>query len=372
MPVYQDSIRKSWYFTTYYKDWTGEKKRKLKRGFQTKKEAQKAEIHFLECHQSDCALSFDAFLEQYLNGLTYRVKPQTLSLKRRIFEKQILPYFKNKKLSEITSLDILNWQKHLLTQRTKNKKPFSGSYLRAIEAQLSAAFRYGCLYYGLSQNPCAKVPSLGTTASPPRPIWTLEEFRLFSDHVFEADYHLAFSLLFWCGLRKGELLALTYEDFNDKDSSLSVVKTYQIQNGVSSVSSAKTPKSNRTVTIPAFLYQEFLRYRDKANPPALSCRVFPFSQTALNKKLSKIAERCSLPSIRVHDLRHSHVSMLLEMEMPLLEISERIGHEKPQTTLNIYAHLYPDKQKKLAEKLDDLEKENLSPASCKASKNTVS
>ena len=80
-------------------------------------------------------------------------------------------------------------------------------------------------------------------------------------------------------------------------------------------------------------------------------RMFPVGMEAVQHAMKRYAERAEVDRIRVHDLRHSHASMLIEMGISPLQISERLGHEDVQTTLNIYSHLYPNKQEELAEKL---------------------
>ena len=81
-------------------------------------------------------------------------------------------------------------------------------------------------------------------------------------------------------------------------------------------------------------------------------RIFYFTKHALDKEIKRISEKAGLPKIRVHDLRHSHASMLIDMGFDILEISERLGHESVKTTLDTYSHLYPSKQKGLADKLN--------------------
>ncbi len=75
-------------------------------------------------------------------------------------------------------------------------------------------------------------------------------------------------------------------------------------------------------------------------------RIFYFTKSALEKEIKRVAEKTGLPNIRVHDLRHSHASMLIDMGFDILEISERLGHESAKTTLDTYSHLYPEKDTK--------------------------
>ena len=85
-------------------------------------------------------------------------------------------------------------------------------------------------------------------------------------------------------------------------------------------------------------------------------RIFYFKMTALEKEMKRVSERVGLKPIRVHDLRHSHASMLIELGFTPLEIAERLGHESIKTTLDTYSHLYPDKDQKLADRLNQFRK----------------
>ena len=114
----------------------------------------------------------------------------------------------------------------------------------------------------------------------------------------------------------------------------------------------KTPKSRRDIAVPDFLYDDIQHYIGRIGGIEPSDRIFYFTKSALEKEIKRVADKAGLPQIRVHDLRHSHASMLIDMGFDILEISERLGHESVKTTLDTYSHLYPDKDKQLAERLN--------------------
>jgi integrase len=87
-------------------------------------------------------------------------------------------------------------------------------------------------------------------------------------------------------------------------------------------------------------------------------RIFYFGKSLLEREIKNYAAKANLPPIRVHDLRHSHASMLINMGFDPLEISERLGHESVKTTLDTYSHLYPDRDQKLAGALNELRENN--------------
>ena len=85
-------------------------------------------------------------------------------------------------------------------------------------------------------------------------------------------------------------------------------------------------------------------------------RIFYFTKSALEKEIKRASEKAGLQPIRVHDLRHGHASMLIELGFTPLEIADRLGHESVKTTLDTYSHLYPDKDQKLADRLNQFRK----------------
>ncbi|MFN1845537.1 site-specific integrase [Clostridioides difficile] len=182
--------------------------------------------------------------------------------------------------------------------------------------------------------------------------WTLEEFKKFMEFENKPEPRLAFEILFWAGLRLGELMALTPKDvFENK---INIDKSYMKLNGEDIVSSPKTPKSKRIVPIPNFLYNNIKNYLSKIYDLKEDERIFKFAKSYLHKELDRCCKLSGIKRIRVHDLRHSHASLLVNMDVNILTIAERLGHEKAETTWNTYSHLYPNKQLEVAQKLDDL------------------
>ena len=135
MPVYKDEQKKNWYVMTRYTDWTGERKQKCKRGFQTKREAKAWEQTFQQQSTSDMDMTMEAFVELYKKDLGPRLKENTWLTKENIIKSKILPYFGKRKISQITTKDVIAWQNQLLAYRDENRKPFSQSYLKTVHNQ---------------------------------------------------------------------------------------------------------------------------------------------------------------------------------------------------------------------------------------------
>ena len=154
---------------------------------------------------------------------------------------------------------------------------------------------------------------------------------------------MAFLLLYWSGMRIGELLALTYDDINLEEKAISITKSYQRLKGKDVITQPKTPKSIRIITMPDFLADEFREYCSHLYGIMKNERLFHFTKSHMEHCMAAGIEKSGVKRIRLHDLRHSHASMLVDMGVAPLEIAERLGHEKVETTLNTYSHLYPSK-----------------------------
>ena len=347
MPVYKDEERNTWYCSFYYTDWQGNRKIKKKRGFSRKKDGQDYEREFLLKEQSSCDMSLGSLSELYFADMGTRLRETTIDNKRNIFDTKILPSFQNVAVNKITAAHIRKWQSDLIAQG------FKPTYLKSINNQLSAIFNYAVQYYKLPQNPVRLAGSMGRKKADEMDIWTLDEFKQFISVVDKPAIKLAFEIMFWAGLRVGETLALFPQDILP-EKIIDINKTTSRKDGVDNFYDPKTNKSSRKVPVPEFLYEEIQGYIGKLYDIKEYEQIFYFSKSTLNKNLDYYAKIAGIKRIRVHDLRHSHCALLIEMGQPILLISERLGHETVDTTWNTYAHLYPNKGVALADELQKM------------------
>lgn len=348
MPVYKDEQRGTWYFKCNYRDWQGETRTKLKRGFATKREAQQGEREFLDKQSGNMNMKLAAFVEVYFNDKGTRLKERSIMTKRTLIETKIIPYFGEKSMNEITAVDIIKWQNLLM------KQEYSPTYLRMIQNQLTALFNHAERFYDLRDNPCKKVDKMGRSNARELNFWTKDEYEVFVKGFGAEDemYRIIFQMLFWLGCRIGEVLALTASDIDLENGTISVSKTYFRRNKTDFITSPKTESSNRKITIPKFLKGEIKEYLDRQYELAPEDRIFPITDRAVQKKMKQKTEETKLKPIRVHDLRHSHIALLIEKGLQPLVIAQRVGHDSVNTTMNIYGHLYPNKQKEVADLLN--------------------
>lgn len=271
-----------------------------------------------------------------------------------VFDLKILPYFGKMKMNEITASDIRKWQSELI------KQGYAPTYLKTINNQFAALFNYAVRYYDLPNNPCRKAGSMGKGKADEMNFWTKEEFDKFIDTVMNKQQsYMAFMTLFWTGMRIGELLALNVADVDFEKRTISITKSYQRMGGRDVITEPKTPKSKRVIAIPQFLAVDLQDYVNSMYGVREDDRLFPITKYYLEHEMQRGIKESGVKRIRIHDMRHSHASMLVEMGFSPLEIANRLGHEKIETTLNTYSHLYPDKQEQLAYRLDKEYREGL-------------
>ena len=354
MKAEKDKKTGKWLIQYRYTDWQGKRRKSTKRGFATKREAEEWLRNFLITQKADFDMKFEDFWKMYCADMETRLREHTMRTKKYIVELKILPYFGNKRVNDITAADIRQWQNELI------KMGYSPTYLKTINNQLSAIFNYAVRYYDLKSNPCAKAGSMGKSKAEEMDFWTGEEFRKFIDSVMNKRLsYMAFMTLYWTGMRLGELLALNPKDVDLKKRTISITKSYQRLGKKDVITPPKTPKSKRVITIPEFLAADIKDYMDSLYDLQENDRLFPITKYYLEHEMQRGIKESGVKRIRVHDLRHSHASMLIELGFSPLEIANRLGHEKVETTLNTYAHLYPNKQTKLAERLGSEYREDL-------------
>lgn len=356
MPAYYDKDKKTWYIMFYAKDYQGENKKYKKTGFKKKKEALEYEFEFKKKLAGNSNMTFKSLYELYLEDAKSRLKESSIYGKQKVAEKHILPYFQDKIASDINPLMIRKWQNKLL------KEKFKPNTLRAIENNLKSILNYGVKFHGLKENPFKLTGNVGGRKTAEMSILTLDEFNILSNHLYNKSendmsykiFYTIFNTLFWTGLRVGELLALTWQDIDFDKKTIRVNKTYSVISGKEVITSPKTEKSNRTITITSKLISILKDYRDVLYNPSKKDRVFKKSKPYIRAVLLENLEECELHKIRIHDFRHSHASLLINHDASILSVSKRLGHDDINMTLNTYAHLYENENDKLMTKLESL------------------
>lgn len=353
MPAYKDEKQSTWFVSFYFQNWKGKKEKKMKRGFPTKREALEWERQFLQQQTANLDMTFESFVEIYKKDMKHRIREHTWQTKINIIETKLMPYFKSKKMNEIAPKDIIAWQNEMMSFKDGNGKGYSPTYLKSFHNQISAILNHAVRFYELKSNSAAKVGNMGKKESNKEMLfWTKSEYLKFAEAMMDKSMSFyAFEVLYWCGVREGELLALTPEDINFEKCTLRINKSYQRLKGKDVITDPKTPKSVRTISVPEFLCEELQEYIKSIYGIKPIDRLFPVTKYYLGHEMNRGCKATGVKKIRIHDLRHSHVSLLIEMGFSILAIADRMGHESIDITYR-YAHLFPTKQTEIATKLN--------------------
>ncbi len=350
MPQYKNETNGKWYCSFYYTDWQGKRKKKKKEGFKTKREAKEWENEFIKKSEADCTMSFKSLVELYKEDISPRIKPTTNANKGFMIDTKLIPFFGEMPINAITATTVRKWQTELIA----SPENYSQTYLKTINNQLSAIFNFAVKYYGLKSNPARECGSMGKKKASSIQFWTQTEFNSFISVVDNLTDYTIFMLLYYSGMRSGELFALTLSDFDFSVGTVSINKNYARQNGKDLILTPKTEKSKRVVSLPDFMMDKINEYISKIYGLSQTQRLFPANKHTLKKHMDKYCDKSGVKKIRIHDLRHSHASLLIELGFSPLLISERLGHENIETTLQTYSHLYPNKQSEVVSKLEEL------------------
>ncbi len=347
MSVVKDAKRGTWLAKVRYRDSLGERHETTKRGFATKGAARAWERDFLAAHEGSLDMPFDDFVARYKADVYPRLKATTIGTKDAIVAKHILPHFGATRVCDITSADIIRWENGLLEQG------FSGTYLRTVCNQLSAILNHAERHYGLRGNPMRAAGKVGAK-KPEQEMryWTQAEFERFAEAVEDKPAsHCVFSVLFWLGLREGEALGLTPADVDLAAGVVHVRRNYQRIHSKDVLQTPKTPASVRDVLMPDAVRDELAEYLAAHPELGAGDRVFPYSKHWLWHEMQRGCAASGVDPIRIHDLRHSHVSMLINLGFPAAAIGARVGHSSTEITEN-YSHLFPSTQAGLADALN--------------------
>ena len=351
MTVYKNKNNNTRETNVCYRDWRGEARRKHKRGFATKKEALAWKANFQSGYSGNLGVTFSQFFELYAKDRRPRLRLNTWISKEYIFKDKLLPYFGDKMINEIKPRDILHWQNGLLAATNKNNEPYSQTYLRTINNQLVVIFSHACKFYGLESNPATKAGIIGKKHADTVKFCTLSEYETFSTAIRrEPTTYYAFQVLYWTGIRVGELLALTAGDIDLPSRSIQITKSHQRLDGKDVITEPKTSKGVRIVAIPSSLCLELEKYI-QISGFEFDDKLFSVSRYLLTKQLKNYASETDLQPIKVHEFRHSHASLLIEFGCSLCLVADRLGHANITTTQR-YIHLLPNKSSEIAEHLD--------------------
>ena len=376
MPCYEKSKLSGLWTARFREQVNGITKYRRLSGFKTKKEAQFAyEDYQLEKKNRDTEeaskaptpatvmdMKFEKLVELFYAFKKSRIRDASYYDITKKIERRILPFFRDYTLKEITPAKILEWMNTLTS--------FSYNYVKSLTAILAGIYNYAEKYYD--------VPNVMNKVDRPRNlekkkemlVWTPEEFSAFIKEVSNQTYKLFFKFLFLSGCRRGEALALTWEDINLQTGAINISKSIAFKGTESDkayrITPPKNTSSNRIISLPQSFIKELSKYRKELfgnSTTRTNDFVFgkerPLPATSIDRTLRMGSEKAQVKRIRVHDFRHSFASILIHRGVSIVAVSKTLGHSSVEETLNTYSHIMPDDKEMILKNLESLCKTSL-------------
>ena len=286
---------------------------------------------------------FDSIMEEYFRYSKMKLKKTTYEEQERKIRLYIVPYFKNKNIYEFSIKDIIFWKEYI---ESKNFSYNYNSYLFycmcSIMDFLMKFYDLKCNYARLEGNFKNKEPhKIGN-------YWSIEEFNQFLSVIENKEDRILFKLLYFSGMRKGEILALKYSDINIYDNTISINKSITRNH---ELLSTKTMSSNRIITLSNNIIKEIFELKENNSDDQL---IFNISFTTLKRKKDYYCNLSGVKQIKIHEFRHSHSIYLYLNNIPIDEIQHRLGHTNMSTTTDTYLKYLPRNEKRVIKLLNSV------------------
>jgi integrase len=340
---------------------TGKRKQKSQSGFKTKKEAQAAlaelvnDVEKGNYHEPEKRKFNDFVLEYMKKTYINRVKPSTYDTNERIIMTHIIPFFANVDINDIDQFLVHDFYNE------KIKAGFSSHYIQDMHALIRLLLRVAYKWKILKED-------IASMLEPPKlkkkemNVWTIEQVNTFLKFTKHSRYHPIFFLAAYTGMRKGEILGLSWDDINFDERTISVNKTLYRVKSENYLQEPKTPSSIRRIYMDDDIIRVLKKQKVKQNLERLKFggaykeHNMVFAQetgemvnpNAVNGLYGRFIKQAGLPHIRFHDLRHTHATILLQMGINPKVVAERLGHASVRTTLDVYSHVTSTMKKDLS------------------------
>ena len=306
-------------------------------------------------------MTFGAWLDRwYQRECKPHIRPKTQAdYENRIYQ-HIIPELGAIPLARLTAADL---------QQFYNRLKDGGRLLRVdqygpgLSDRMVKSCHVTCrmaLDQAVAQGLILKNPALSCKAPVTRPkemqVLTGEEIQRLLIQAKEDNCFELLLLELTTGLRRGEILALRWDDLDFRTGTLRVERQVQRIQGKLAVSQPKTRASCRSILLPAPVLEILAQYRQSVSShwmfPSPKKEDSPLDPAAVRKKLSAVLKRAGCPAARFHDLRHTFATSALEHGMDVKTLSTVIGHVSSATTLNVYAHITDEMRQKAADNID--------------------
>ncbi len=346
---------------------TGRGRHRWHRAGPTRKEAERVLTDLVKRHHDGEyrppeKITVGEYLERWLPTRKQPLASSTFSSYERNIRLHVVPYIGSIPLQQLAPEDLDDLYAHLLSNGRHNKGggPLSPKTVRLVHSvihkALADAHRKGSVSRNVAE--IADPPKISTRARPKMTVWNADELRRFFDLIDGHHLYTAFYVKANTGMRRGEVLGLTWQSIDFDNARLSVTQTVTAPDYELMVSDVKTRYSLRTIDLDrrtvAVLrawrtrqLEEHMRYGIRTDDSGF---VFakpdgdPFHPDYFSQSFERLVAKMDLPTIRLHDLRHTHATLLIQTGVPVKVVSERLGHSSPAFTMTVYQHVLPGMQ----------------------------
>ncbi|MHB1630078.1 MAG: tyrosine-type recombinase/integrase, partial [Bacilli bacterium] len=336
----------SWRVRFYIPAADGERKQLHKAGFLTKKEAEKWHMDYMSELMkgkviSDKKLTLRDWLLQWERDyVSVNNSPKTHEGYSGIIRAHIIPALGSVKISD---LSVSHIQNYVAETRKKYSARYTRNHLSVLKKSLHDAVRAGLVASNVSDN-----VDQPRQVRPNYYLYSAEQMLSYLQALENSQYHALVVTAVATGMRRGELMALTWDDIDLVNNLVRINKaetsaSRSFKKGKEEATKTKRP---RTVTIAGWLSRYLSSYKEEYKSDS-SDLVFVswktghgICQTEIGRYLNRIQDKVGLKRMRFHDLRHWHASVLVEAGTDIATIQQRLGHSRASTTLDIYIHLF--------------------------------
>ena len=306
-------------------------------------------------------MTVQALYDEYIEAKKHEVIETSLDKTKKNLKNYVLDSLGNVKIDKLTIPVLQKWKENI------EKKNLSIKTRQNKYSEFRALLNYAVKMEYLSQNPLLKVGNFKAPLQPKKEMqyYTADEFKKFiqkakeeaiqsesKGYMHKWHYYVFFNIAFYTGLRKGEIHALQWTDI--KDGYLSVTKSIaQKLKGGDRITPPKNRSSIRTIQMPEPLILILNEHYERCKSIIgfndsyyITGGERPLRDTSIQNELKKYATLANIKTIRVHDFRHSHASLLANEGINIQEIARRLGHSKINITWETYSHLYPREEER--------------------------
>jgi integrase len=317
-------------------------------------------------------ITLGEYLQRWLPTQRQPLSPSTYSSYEGNLRLHVLPYIGSIPLQRLVPEDLDDLYALLLVKGRKNKGggPLSPKTVRLVHSvihkALADALRKGSVIRNVAD--LADPPKISTRSRPKMVVWEAEELRSFLQQIEQHTLYAAFYVKSNTGMRRGELLGLTWKAIDFANARLSVAQSVTAPNYQLTISDVKTALSIRTIDLDARTIAVLKTSRKRQLETYLlagiraeeSDLVFakadgsPIHPDYFSQVFERLVAKMDLPRIRLHDLRHTHGTLLIKAGVPVKVVSERLGHSSVAFTMQVYQHVLPGMQADAAEKFGEI------------------